>query len=109
MPRVVKKGKSKGDVLPPEEREASPSAERPSTTAAVAEPTPSDELRPPTAPIEPAEGHRPEGKQQNKRRDRPVQPAPAGPPAAAPKRDEAAPEDKDRVASSTSLNIAKLQ
>src|SRR6266699_3035424 len=90
MPRPTKKPKSKAGgalaVAPPNGTMNEGNA----TATAVADRPSPDDLRPPTAPVEPAEPEKFENK-------------------AAPERDKAAKEkaDKDHIA--TSLNIAKLQ
>src|SRR6266481_4709966 len=89
MPRPTKRPKKAGSALAVEPPNGTMN-EGNATATAVAEPPSSEELRPPTAPVEPSEPEKFEKK-------------------AAPERDKAAKEkaDKDHIA--TSLNIAKLQ
>src|SRR6266567_2161579 len=91
MPRPMKKPKSKGSRGPAAEQPNGKMNEGGGTATAVAERPSPEDLRPPTAPVEPAEPEKFENKP-------------------APERDKAAAKektDKDRIA--TSLNIAKLQ
>src|ERR1044071_853923 len=89
MPRPVKKPKKGGRALADEQQPNGTMNEGGGTAVAVAE-RPAEELRPPTAPVEPAEPEKFENKP-------------------APERDRSEKEktDKDRIAAS--LNIAKLQ